>query len=214
MRTYGNSKNTNDKNSRKKLWYGVFFTALVLVAAVIITLSVVLTRPDMPILGPGDGGDDGYVGGQPPVVPTWTMPVRGDFSIAKPASLNRVVWHSATRNFRTHNGIDFATTAGANVYAIGAGTVTRVDRTDRYNTIIEIEHADGLVSRYKGLDLYQDNIKVAVGDTVGVGDQLGVVAQHTPNKSHSGPVVHVGMWNSNTNRFVDPANFITDLGDK
>ncbi|MCL2256568.1 MAG: M23 family metallopeptidase, partial [Firmicutes bacterium] len=121
---------------------------------------------------------------------------------------------SATRNFRTHNGIDFATTAGANVYAIGAGTVTRVDRTDRYNTIIEIEHADGLVSRYKGLDLYQDNIKVAVGDTVGVGDQLGVVAQHTPNKSHSGPVVHVGMWNSNTNRFVDPANFITDLGDK
>ncbi|MCL2862131.1 MAG: M23 family metallopeptidase [Firmicutes bacterium] len=215
MRTYGNSKKTNDNNSRKKLWYGVFFTALVLVAAVIITLSVVLTRPDTPILGPdpgpGNGGD--YVGGPPPA-PTWTMPVKGEFSVAKPVSLNRLVWHESTRNFRTQNGIDFATQAGANVYAIGAGTVTRVDRTSRYNTIVEIQHADGLVSRYKGLNVDDEYIKVAVGDTVAVGDQIGTVAQHTPNKSHSGPVVHVGMWNQNTNRFVDPANFITDLADK
>ena len=211
MRTYGNSKNTNDK-SRKKLWYGVFFTALVLVAAVIITLSVVLTRPDTPILGPDpDPGDQ--VGGNPPP-PTWMMPVGGEFSIAKPVSLNRLVWHEATNNFRTQNGIDFSTEAGANVYAIGAGSVIRVDKTSRYNTIIEIQHTNGLVSVYKGLNTDDNDIKVAVGDTVKVGDQIGTVAEFTPNKSSSGPVVHVGMWNQNTGRYVDPANFITDLADK
>ena len=54
-------------------------------------------------------------------------------------------WH-------THNGIDIKAELGAPVRAVADGVVSAVKEDPMWGTVVEITHADDLVSRYCGLD--------------------------------------------------------------
>ena len=70
-----------------------------------------------------------------------------------------------------HHGLDFAGTEGDAVVATGAGLVTWSGERYGYGNLIEIDHGDGLITRYG----HNKDIKVALGDVVTKGQQIGVM---------------------------------------
>lgn len=91
-----------------------------------------------------------------------------------------------TSDDRFHSGIDFELLCGRNVYAARAGRViaiedwqppTRARGASGYGRRIDIEHLDGLISRYAHLG----NFAVEIGSEVSCGQIIG----------HSGATGHV-----------------------
>ena len=54
-------------------------------------------------------------------------------------------------DWRVHNGVDFAGSAGNEVLAVADGTVTRVYDDSFWGTVVEIDHSNGMTARYCGL---------------------------------------------------------------
>jgi len=74
---------------------------------------------------------------------------------------------------RRHEGIDFAADEGTPVMAAGDGVVSRRDWTGGYGNLIELHHANGIVTRYGHLsDFARD---VVVGTRVTQGEVIGYV---------------------------------------
>ena len=70
---------------------------------------------------------------------------------------------------RQHDGIDFSAAVGTPVYAIAGGNVTRAGVVGGFGRLIEIDHGQGLVSRYAHLS----ESKLSRGDAVAPGSQIG-----------------------------------------
>ncbi len=68
-----------------------------------------------------------------------------------------------------HTGIDFRGDAGEAVHATAAGTVTNAGWSGGYGKMVEIDHGNGLSTRYGHLS----QIDVNVGDEVRIGEVVG-----------------------------------------
>lgn len=68
-----------------------------------------------------------------------------------------------------HTGIDFRFETGEPVRATGSGKVTTAGSAGGYGNMVEIDHGNGITTRYGHLS----KISVAVGDKVAVGDMIG-----------------------------------------
>jgi murein DD-endopeptidase MepM/ murein hydrolase activator NlpD len=68
-----------------------------------------------------------------------------------------------------HTGIDFRGEIGQPVYATAAGTVTTAGWIGGYGRMVEIDHGNGLATRYGHLS----EITVAVGENVRIGQEIG-----------------------------------------
>jgi murein DD-endopeptidase MepM/ murein hydrolase activator NlpD len=68
-----------------------------------------------------------------------------------------------------HTGIDFRAETGDPVYATGAGTVSEAGRQGGYGNMVEIDHGNGIATRFGHLL----RIKVAAGEAVKAGDLIG-----------------------------------------
>ena len=68
-----------------------------------------------------------------------------------------------------HTGIDFRGDAGEAVYATAAGTVTNAGWSGGYGRMVEIDHGNGLATRYGHLS----EIDVYIGDHVRIGQIVG-----------------------------------------
>jgi murein DD-endopeptidase MepM/ murein hydrolase activator NlpD len=68
-----------------------------------------------------------------------------------------------------HAGIDFIAAYGSEIRATGSGTVTFADWNGGYGKMIEIRHANGLVTRYGHLSVIfvKPGVKVRSGDVIG-----------------------------------------------
>lgn len=71
-----------------------------------------------------------------------------------------------------HQGLDYVN-SDRTVRAISAGTVISISTGGYNNNIVQIKHADGLISSY--WHMYQKDIKVRTGDTVTAGQQIGLI---------------------------------------
>jgi murein DD-endopeptidase MepM/ murein hydrolase activator NlpD len=81
--------------------------------------------------------------------------------------------HPILGTIRRHEGIDFAASPGTPVMAAGDGVVLRREWGGGYGNLIELRHANGIVTRYAHL---QDFARRAVpGDRVLQGDVIGYV---------------------------------------
>ncbi|HRJ51675.1 MAG TPA: M23 family metallopeptidase [Candidatus Thiothrix moscowensis] len=68
---------------------------------------------------------------------------------------------------KMHKGIDYAGPTGTDIYAVGGGVVSFVgNRGDGYGNVVEVDHGDGLVSRYAHLNA----AKVVEGQVIKKGD--------------------------------------------
>jgi murein DD-endopeptidase MepM/ murein hydrolase activator NlpD len=67
-----------------------------------------------------------------------------------------------------HKGVDFAGKEGDVVMATAAGVVTWADERSGYGLLVEIDHGDGLVTRYG----HGKQLNVKIGDVVTKGQQI------------------------------------------
>lgn len=82
-----------------------------------------------------------------------------------------------------HAGVDFAGNVGVDVLAVASGVVTWSGKRYGYGTMVEINHGNGLVTRYAH---NKENL-VAVGDTVKKGQEI---ARMGKSGRATGPHVH------------------------
>ncbi len=82
-----------------------------------------------------------------------------------------------------HAGLDFAGPIGAPVYAAADGTVRFAGRNQGYGNIIEIDHGNGLTTRYAHLSRF----RAAPGQTVEAGQIIGAIGN---TGRSTGPHLH------------------------
>lgn len=93
------------------------------------------------------------------------MPVAGNFRQSSGFG-NRKDPFTGGRAF--HSGLDFAASSGTPVYSAGAGVVSFVGQRSGYGNVVEVTHANGLVTRYAHLSgfLSEEGQQVATGTPI------------------------------------------------
>ena len=99
-----------------------------------------------------------------------------------------------------HAGIDFRAKTGTEIRSTGAGTVVVAGRNGGYGNMIEIDHGNGLTTRYAHLS----RVLVKVGDQVETSDPVGLSG--TTGRS-TGPHLHYEVRRNG--KAIDPMRFLT-----
>lgn len=82
-----------------------------------------------------------------------------------------------------HEGVDFMAEVGTAIHAAGAGIVVVSENSPSYGNMIEIDHGNGLISRYG----HASKLLVKVGDVVLKGQKIGEVGS---TGRSTGPHLH------------------------
>ncbi len=98
-----------------------------------------------------------------------------------------------------HEGIDFAGKAGSGVIAVAAGIVTRVGHQRGFGRFLEINHGNGLVTRYG----HNREVLVEVGETVPKGKRIALMGS---TGRSTGPHLHFEVLRNG--KAINPARFI------
>ena len=130
------------------------------------------------------------------------LPPLSDFSILTPFSNGELVKSETTGTWQTHNGVDLACETGADVFAIDTGTVSEVCNDALWGYTITIDHDNGVVSHYCGLD---GSVEVREGDTVQSGQKIGVIG-NTPD-IESALETHLHLEVRKSGEYVDPTAY-------
>lgn len=101
-----------------------------------------------------------------------------------------------------HAGIDFAGPEGTDVFAVAPGIVTFAGVKSGYGNVVEINHGDGMSTRYA----HARSLVVKVGDMVSK-DQL--VAYMGSTGRSSGPHLHYEVMRNSDQ--VDPSTYIAHI---
>ncbi|WP_206454085.1 M23 family metallopeptidase [Aurantimonas marina] len=97
-----------------------------------------------------------------------------------------------------HSGDDYAAASGTPVPATAPGTITKAGRAGGYGNLVEIDHGNGITTRYA----HMLRVDVAVGQTVAKGTKIGEVGS---TGRSTGPHLHYEVRRNG--RAVDPARF-------
>ena len=207
MKTYssGTTKDKKKKGFFKKNLYAILFGSSLLVVAAVITLTLVFTRPTQAGTTPQPPVDNNP-GVNGPSAPTFTLPM-DDCTLGKEAALDSLVYSATLNQWRSHNGVDFNGAAGATVKAVSDGKVKSVVETNLEGWVVTIEHADGLVSIYKGLD--REGL-AAEGAAVKTGDSIGKLAETMMLEQLDGVHLHLEMKKNGA--LVNPLDYLPEAG--
>jgi murein DD-endopeptidase MepM/ murein hydrolase activator NlpD len=82
-----------------------------------------------------------------------------------------------------HTGIDFRGTIGEPIHATAAGTVTSAGWSGGYGNMVEVDHGNGLATRYG----HMSEIDVRVGQSIRIGQVLGRIGS---TGRSTGPHLH------------------------
>jgi murein DD-endopeptidase MepM/ murein hydrolase activator NlpD len=103
------------------------------------------------------------------------------------------------RTWAMHSGIDFRGATGEPVFAAGSGRVTHAASLGGYGLLVEVDHGNGIATRYAHLS----RIEVKEGDMVGVGQRVGRIGS---TGRSTGPHLH---YETRINgEAVDPMRFV------
>ena len=110
------------------------------------------------------------------------------------------VYWATLETWRVHAATDFAGALGDTVKAAANGTVTDVYENDLWGGCVAIDHHDGTISTYRGV-----NCTLAVGAAVKLGEPIGVLSE-IPCEKDLGPHLHLEM--AAGSRVLDPVAVI------
>ncbi|MBK1853181.1 peptidoglycan DD-metalloendopeptidase family protein [Marinobacter sp. 1-4A] len=82
-----------------------------------------------------------------------------------------------------HAGVDLAGNEGSDIISVAGGVVTYASERNGYGNLVEVDHGDGLVTRYA----HCKTIKVQVGDVIQKGQVLALMGS---TGRSTGPHVH------------------------
>jgi murein DD-endopeptidase MepM/ murein hydrolase activator NlpD len=129
---------------------------------------------------------DSYIAGKP-VIKGWLTSGYGN---RFDPFTGRVAWHS---------GVDYASHEGADIRAVASGIVLWSGERNGYGRVVEVDHGDGLVTRYA----HNKENRVTAGDVVSKGQ---VIAQMGSTGRSTGSHVHFEVLSNG--RAVDPIQYI------
>ncbi len=112
-------------------------------------------------------------------------------------------YNQTTRDWRVHNGIDIAAEAGAEVLAAADGVVYTTYTDDIMGTTVVIRHDGGYTTQYASL---AEELKVAAGDSVSLGQAIGTVGETALVETTMGPHVHFSVLKNDES--MDPNEFL------
>ncbi|OFI01408.1 stage II sporulation protein Q [Clostridium acetireducens DSM 10703] len=129
-------------------------------------------------------------------------PVEG--KLARGYSEQPVYWKS-TDSYRANLGIDIKCELGAAVVASMDGVVEQINKNTEDGIQIILKHPNGLKTVYSNLD---PKVKVAQGNKVKKGDQIGIVGKTTLRSAYEtyGEHLHFEVLKGNVR--VDPTRYI------
>ena len=136
-----------------------------------------------------------------PTALVFTWPVNG--TIIGDYSVEALVYSETMGDWRTHEGVDLAVTLGTRVIATADGTVSALYQDDFMGTVVEIDHGNGLVSRYASL---AEVPTVKVGDAVKTGTVIGSVGTTAAAENGLNPHLHFAMYQDSNP--VDPHDYL------
>lgn len=125
---------------------------------------------------------------------SWPLPEQG--SISSGFGMRR---HPKSGEHRAHRGLDIAVATGTPILAASDGTVTHAGPAGSYGQMVELDHGDGIVTRYA----HQSDITVTVGQRVRAGDALGAVGS---TGASTGPHLHMEVRQDG--EALDPMDFL------
>lgn len=125
----------------------------------------------------------------------------GNF-ITKDYSDGAVVYSNTMQDWRVHNGIDFGDNRGQSVLAAADGKVQSVTTDTLWGTVVTVDHGNGVVAKYCGLE--KDSTP-EVGAEVEKGVVLGKLGE-IPVESKDGPHLHLEITVNGSR--VDPLKFL------
>ncbi len=164
------------------------------------------------VMNPGSSGLENLQ----PTLPSKPKPTAPNVPVPQPLKTGRPVegkvlmdysmdclcYNPTTRDWRTHDGMDLAAAAGTPVKAAADGTVYTVFSDETMGKTVVIRHADGYVTTYASLD---EDVEVAAGDTVKLGQTIGYAASSALLESALGDHVHFAV--TCDGKSVDPEDF-------
>lgn len=157
---------------------------------------------------PDESGDgDKNQGGEKPDEPVAVVPEGMTLPVQTASLLNdHGFYHNKTlNNYYVHVGVDFAASAGTEVFAVEDGVVESIYKDDiLLGTEITIDHGDGLKSVYRFVT-EADGLKV--GAKVERGEVIATVAEPTGNEYKDGAHLHFEILENG--KSVDPTTYLT-----
>ena len=101
-----------------------------------------------------------------------------------------------------HSGLDLAAPEGTPVLAVKGGVVRRAGEAGGYGNLVEIDHGDGVTTRYA----HQESLRVAPGQRVEAGEVICTVGS---TGRSTGPHLHLEVRVDG--EAVDPDRFLRSL---
>lgn len=118
---------------------------------------------------------------------SFIMPISGD--IIKIFDSGTLQYSATLGDMRLHEGLDIAADEGTLVRAVRGGTVTEIYEDTAYGYTIVIDHGDGIIAKYCGMN---SAIPVSVGQELASGAEIGTLGR-IPIESADGSHLHFEM---------------------
>ena len=147
----------------------------------------------------------------PPEQSQVTEPTAGKLAVCTPVkgevlngyAMEVLSYNATTRDWRVHNGVDFAAPAGTPVVSAADGQVYTVYEDDQMGMTVVIRHEGGYTTRYSSLS---EDVAVSAGQDVAMGQTIGTVGSSALMENALGDHVHFAV--SKNDRSVDPMEFL------
>lgn len=120
----------------------------------------------------------------------FTMPTQGE--ILKDFNDKTLQYSKTYNDMRLHTGVDIACKTGTPINSMSDGTVVSVEDNPQLGKTVTIDHYNGIVIKYSAID----KITIKAGDTVKMGDMLGVSAT-VPSECEDKPHIHIELYKDN-----------------
>ncbi|MDR0884343.1 MAG: M23 family metallopeptidase [Oscillospiraceae bacterium] len=140
-----------------------------------------------------------------PFTGEYSLPMGTD--IVRDYSSGEIVYVPTLDDWRTHDGVDFSGALGNEVIAMQAGKVKSVTADELWGNVVEIEHGNGLLARYCGL---QKEGLPKVGATVKRDARIGQIGE-VPCEALDAPHLHLEIRVNG--KIVDPLSAMNKLGE-
>ena len=135
-----------------------------------------------------------------PVTVFYSFPL-GD-KISKAYSNGELTKNKTTDDWRTHNGVDIAGNNGDEIRAICDGEVTEVRDDALWGTVVTINHSNGIIAIYSGL---QKDSALQPGAVVKANEKIGVLGE-IPIEKDDGIHLHFEIMKNGT--LVSPSDYL------
>ncbi len=119
-------------------------------------------------------------------------------------AMEALSYNQTTRDWRVHNGVDYAAEPGTAVCAAADGTVYTVYEDDAMGNTVVIRHSDGYTTKYSSLAA---DVPVKAGDAVTLGQTIGYAGDTAIVETTLGTHVHFSVTAQDTP--MDPLDFLS-----